>query len=132
MARLSSFKDDYDLLLVPRRTWRVLWASVIALASAVLFVLIVPMATSGPATTVRPTATSQTNPTVAPLANSYPNAETTGARGTLRKVAGPLTLATDGETLENVDVTGRVTIDADNVTLKNVRIMSDDYWALLN
>lgn len=75
----------------------------------------------------RPTPPAQT-----PDTESYPDATTTGARGQLTAYDGDATVTDPGRVIEDVEITGRLTIEADNVTLRNVRVSSGDYWAVLN
>jgi hypothetical protein len=58
----------------------------------------------------------------------FPNASNTGARGQLRVVSGDRTLSRDGAVLENVEIRGSLTINADDVVVRNVKVVSDGYW----
>lgn len=44
--------------------------------------------------------------------------------------SGSLEITTDGAVVENVDVTGRILIDADNVTLRNFRVNSTSFYGV--
>jgi hypothetical protein len=87
---------------------------------------------TGPSTVASPT-------TQAPSTDggAFPSAATTGVRaGTaLTKLTGQVTLRNPGQILENVEVNGCITVaaGADNVTIRNVLIRSNDcYFLLLN
>jgi hypothetical protein len=58
----------------------------------------------------------------------FPNASTTGAHGRLRVVYGDRTVTRDGTVLENVEIRGSLTINADHVVVRNVKVVSDGYW----
>jgi hypothetical protein len=60
----------------------------------------------------------------------WPNRRTTGAKGELRAVKGHV-VTKDGTVLEDVEVRGTLTIRADNVTLRNVRVLADSYYGIL-
>jgi hypothetical protein len=56
-----------------------------------------------------------------------PTAANTGPYNAAALVpSGSFTVTTDGAVVENVDVTGTITIDAKNVTLRNFRVNADD------
>lgn len=97
-------------------------------------------ATATPTTT--PTATStagQKNCALDPSACGYPDADNTGAKGTLRKVPsqvssgdgwyfdtrGWVTVDGDGAVLENLDIPYTIDVKADNVTIRNVKVSVD-------
>ncbi len=42
--------------------------------------------------------------------------------------SGPITVSTDGAIVENLDIAGEITVLANNVTIRNVRITSGDYY----
>lgn len=58
----------------------------------------------------------------------FPNASNTGAHGRLRVVSGDRTVTRDGTVLRNVEIRGSLTIDADHVLVRNVKVVSDGYW----
>lgn len=96
----------------------------------------VPTSTTTPSTgptdtTTRSTATP-TSATAGGGGNTFPTAGTTGASGTLAKYTGPAIVTLAGTVISNVEISGRLTIKANNVKLINVRIISSDYWVLLN
>jgi hypothetical protein len=72
-----------------------------------------------------------TRVTAAPaVPRGWPSAGNTGPSGRLRSIHG-LTIRRDGTVLKNVHVSGQVRIEADHVTLRNVRITSRDYYGVL-
>ena len=84
-------------------------------------------------TTDEPTSPpTSTPPPAGGGTGGFADADSTGVSGSLRSMSGPVTLSSPGQVLEDVAITGRVTVKADNVTLRNVQITSDDVWALLN
>jgi hypothetical protein len=91
-----------------------------------------PTPASTPAPTVSESAS--TSPTTAggstDAPTGWPNAQNTGAKGTLEPISGR-TITADGTTLENVMVNGQLTIKADNVTLRNVHVKTDSYYGVL-
>ena len=77
------------------------------------------------------TAQTDTRPTARAISLAgFPNAARTGAHGKLRVVHGDRTIRRAGTVLENVEIHGSVIIDADRVTLRNVKVVSDGYWPL--
>jgi len=77
---------------------------------------------------VRPPGASVASPTVGcfakPSACGWPDASTTGASGILR-VVGPIAKTTEGEVIENLAVTGHITVTSAEVTIRNVSIVGD-------
>ena len=70
---------------------------------------------------VRPPVLQASNCFTAPHACGYPDATNTGPSGSLTP-SGSINVTTNGRVLENLDITGNVRINADNVTIKNSRI----------
>ena len=70
---------------------------------------------------VRPPVLQAGNCFTAPNACGYPDATNTGPTGSLTP-SGSINVTTDGKVLENLDITGQVRINANNVTIKNSRI----------
>jgi hypothetical protein len=60
----------------------------------------------------------------------WPTGKNTGARGDLRTVRGR-TITRDGVTLKNLRVRGQITIHSDDVTLRNVHVVTDDTYGVL-
>jgi hypothetical protein len=99
-----------------------------------------PTSPSDPTTTVPPTSppstgtptTSPTTPpaTETPSTGSFPNASNTGASGTLTRSDGDRTVSTDGAVLEDLEIHGSVLIKANDVTLRNVKIVNNGFWPL--
>ena len=58
----------------------------------------------------------------------FPNASNTGAHGKLRVISGDRTVTKDGTVLEHVEIHGSLTIDADDVLVRNVKVVSDGFW----
>lgn len=85
-----------------------------------------------PVVTSDATPTQTPTPTTTVVSSGYPNASNTGSSGTLRTVSGDVLLNSDGEIFENARVQGRITVDANNVTIRNVEVINNDYWVVLN
>lgn len=83
---------------------------------------------AAPSKSAAPGATSERSPRKRP--GPWPTARNTGAHGHLRTISGR-TIRTDGAVLRDVRVRGRITIEADHVTLDNVYIDTDDYYGIL-
>ena len=79
-----------------------------------------------------PTATPSMIPTQATSPAKFPDASNTGARGTLTAYTGPSNVTVNGTVIEGKQINGRLTIEADNVIIRNSRITSDDWYGLLN
>jgi hypothetical protein len=64
-------------------------------------------------------------------ASSWPNATNTGVpAGTSLTPSSSISVTTDGAVIENLDITGSITVLANNVTIRNVRITSGDYYPI--
>ena len=77
--------------------------------------------------------TSRAGCAVKPSICGYPDASNTGVRPgiALRTINGNVTLDQDGAVLENAVISGNISIEADNVTVRNVRILEDgESWAI--
>lgn len=62
---------------------------------------------------------------------AWPDASNTGVpAGTVLTPSGSITVTTDGAIVEKLDVTGSITVHANNVTIRKVRITSDDYYPI--
>jgi hypothetical protein len=96
--------------------------------------------TTVPPTTTPPTTAPPSSPPATrtgcapqPSACGYPDATNTGISGSpqLQTVNGSLTVTQDGAVVENKIITGNLNIDADNVTVRNVRILEDgESWGI--
>src|SRR6476620_8553964 len=66
------------------------------------------------------------------MANGFPDATSTGvpAGVTLTPYNGNLVISTPGAVIEGLDIHGTVTINANNVTLKNVKVTASDNWVV--
>jgi large repetitive protein len=62
----------------------------------------------------------------------FPDATDTGVQPgvTLTPYNGNLIINTPGVTIENLDIHGYVIINADNVTLKNCKVTTNDFWGI--
>ncbi len=61
--------------------------------------------------------------------SSKPGPTNTGVPpGTTLAPSGSLEVTADGATVENLDITGSITVLANNVTIRKVRITTDDYY----
>ncbi|MEY2958070.1 MAG: hypothetical protein RLZZ01_638 [Actinomycetota bacterium] len=79
-----------------------------------------PTTTTTTTTTVPPTTTTTTT---VPVSSGFPTAATTGVpAGTVLRSSGSLTITTPGTTIDGLDITGSVTINASNVTIRRSRI----------
>lgn len=69
----------------------------------------------------------------APVSSAFPSAATTGVpAGTSLTASGPVTVDTAGATIQGLDIAGRLTVNADNVTVKNCRLdTSGDFWGVM-
>ena len=60
-----------------------------------------------------------------PGACGFPDSETTGTTGVLSVVDGPLVVDEAGTVVADVEVHGSIEVEADDVTLRNVRVVAD-------
>lgn len=66
-----------------------------------------------------------------PSVCGYPDATNTGVpAGTALTSSGSITVTVDGTVISGKDITGQVIIKANNVTIKNSRITSSDYYPI--
>lgn len=66
-----------------------------------------------------------------PAKPERPTAANTGPSGPLSPYTGPRKITEDGATYENFARVGQITIDADDVVLRNFRITSPSQWTIL-
>jgi hypothetical protein len=86
---------------------------------------------STPALTTPATGGFQSNCIVTPHLCGYPDATNTGVpAGTTLTNSGSLTVTQDGAVIQNLNITGNITIHANNVTIRNTRITSGDYYPI--
>ncbi|MEU1385877.1 MULTISPECIES: hypothetical protein [unclassified Nonomuraea] len=96
-----------------------------------------PTATPTPSKT--PPQTPTQTPTKTPTATSPPGGGWPGAGNTgvpdgtdLVKKTGSIVIKEDGKVIDGWDVTGDITVEADNVTIRNTRVRGQsDYWGIL-
>ncbi|MFZ1301225.1 MAG: hypothetical protein WAQ27_01430 [Candidatus Microsaccharimonas sp.] len=73
----------------------------------------------------------QANCIATPSACGYPDTTNTGVLpGVTRTSSGSVTISTNGAVFENKNVTGQIVVTANNVTIRNVRITSPDYYPI--
>lgn len=66
-----------------------------------------------------------------PHLGGYPDATNTGVpAGTTLTNSGSLTVTTNGALIQNLNISGQIIINADNVTIRNCRITSSDYYPI--
>lgn len=100
---------------------------------AVLALLGAPLRATQPDTVpLSASATPVRVPTVSDrlVPRGWPNRATTGARGELRSV-GNRTVTRDGAVLQDMEIRGTLTIRADDVTVRNVRVLADSYYGII-
>lgn len=89
--------------------------------------------TTGDPTTGDPgdaTSTTTGEP-LGPCDGPRPGPDNTGVPQGVRLVpSGPITVDEDGAVVEGLDIDGEITVLADNVTIRNVRIRSSDYYPI--
>jgi hypothetical protein len=82
--------------------------------------------TQAPATTTTtqaPTTTTTQAPTPPPPTTGFPDATNTGVRpGTALTPSGSITTSSDGQVIQNLDITGSIRVNHNNVVIRNVRI----------
>ncbi|MEU5859560.1 PT domain-containing protein [Nonomuraea sp. NPDC047529] len=94
-----------------------------------------PTATPTSTPTATPTSTpTKTPPSTPPPSRDWPGEGNTGVPdGTnLVKKTGSIVIKEDGKVIDGWDVTGDITVEADNVTIRNTRVRGQsDYWGIL-
>lgn len=85
---------------------------------------------SSAAGTNAPTATAAT---AATAATGFPDETNTGVKAgvPMTKYTGSLHITTDNAVISNMEVTGDIIIDAKNVTLSNIKLISNTEWHVL-
>ena len=68
-----------------------------------------------------------------PARFGMPDATTTGVQPgiTLKPYTGPMTITTDGAVIENVIINGMLTVDADNVTIRNCVVQNFSWYGIM-
>lgn len=78
-----------------------------------------------------PTPTPTPTPTPPPTPTSWPDASNTGVpTGITLTPASGMTITVDNTIIDGKDITGQVTISADNVTIRNSRINTGSYFGI--
>jgi len=135
-----------------RRTVAAAAAAVVAAVTAAGVLTLRPGPADDPAVTqtpVTPTAAASPSPsqvpsrsqasgapaasgTRAPSASAYPDASNTGvpAGTTLTRHTGDLAIRQDGTVIDGWDLAGSLDIYANNVTIRNTRIASSNWWGI--
>lgn len=70
------------------------------------------------------------DPPVPPTPTGWPDASTTGAKGTLTAYTGSLNISKAGTVIENKKITGALKVTGANVVVRNCSIESSDYWGI--
>ncbi|NED99609.1 right-handed parallel beta-helix repeat-containing protein [Phytoactinopolyspora halotolerans] len=66
-----------------------------------------------------------------PSVNGFPDESNTGVQDdTQLKPSGSLTSTRDGQVIENLEITGSITVEHNNVTIRNVRIHSTGHYGI--
>ncbi len=66
-----------------------------------------------------------------PYLGGYPDETNTGVpAGTTLTDSGSLTITTNGAVVQNLNISGAITVNASNVTIRNCRITSGDYYPI--
>jgi hypothetical protein len=84
-----------------------------------------------PAAPTDPAPAAPPPPAVAPAPTGFPSAATTGPYSALAP-SGATTITDDGAVIEGLDISGCVTIDAANVTIRNSRIRCSGSYIVQN
>jgi len=77
--------------------------------------------TTTSSTSTTSTSTSTTTSTTAPPSTGFPDATNTGWSGTLAP-SGTITTSSDGQVIEDLDISGVVRVNHNNVTIRNVKV----------
>ncbi|WP_248961942.1 right-handed parallel beta-helix repeat-containing protein [Sphaerisporangium perillae] len=79
-----------------------------------------------------PGQTRQPEARPSPTSDGFPSAATTGLRpGVALKKVGEVTVLKPGAVVENLEVHGKLNIKADNVTVRNVRVIGEGDWSII-
>ena len=125
-ASIQSALGSFDPSnLTSERSGRILWDDVIESLPRVIF-------GPSPTTTQPPTTTTTTKPPTTTTTTKPPTTTTTttppsptGTPGPSNRNilvnSGPITITTDGAVVQNINVTGQITVAANNVTIRNFR-----------
>jgi hypothetical protein len=76
-------------------------------------------------------ASTDSSSSASPCERPKPGPTTTGVpAGTVLKPSGTVTVDQDGAVIEDLDITGEIMVNADNVTIRRVKITSGDYYPI--
>ncbi|GAA3793110.1 hypothetical protein GCM10022226_10470 [Sphaerisporangium flaviroseum] len=79
-----------------------------------------------------PGHSSQPDVSASPARDGFPSAENTGLRkGVALKKVGEVTVLKPGAVVENLEVHGKLNIKADKVTVRNVRVIGEGDWSII-
>jgi hypothetical protein len=132
-CRLDAIEVKVDALAKPPVTTTATVTASPVTSTVTQTVIVTATPSTSTSTTVATTLpTTATSTTTTPPANWWPDSSNTGAKGTLTKQTGDVTITTNGTTLADVEIAGQVTVRADNVTLRNVKVNSLAYWGVYN
>lgn len=71
------------------------------------------------------------NAILSPHTAGYPDATNTGVpSGVALTPSGSITVTTNGAIIDGLDISGQIVVNADNVTIRNCRITSSDYYPI--
>ncbi|MGV4981074.1 hypothetical protein ACVB8X_31830 [Streptomyces sp. NRAIS4] len=89
-------------------------------------------AARGPGASAGPSAKGTAHPTTAAPQNAaFPDARSTGPRGTLKPhTTGAMSVRTDGAVIKGWDIKGSLDVYANDVTVIDSRITSDNWWGV--
>ena len=88
---------------------------------------------STPKPTPTPTAPATTTPTTPGTSGNASGGSSSTAgvpAGTSLKASGSVTVSTDGAVVDGLNITGTLTINASNVTVRNTRVTSGAFWTV--
>jgi hypothetical protein len=89
--------------------------------------------TTTPTPTPTPTAPATTTPTTPGSSGNASGGSSSTAgvpAGTSLKASGSVTVSTDGAVVDGLNITGTLTINASNVTVRNTRVTSGAFWTV--
>ncbi|WP_214409871.1 hypothetical protein [Sphaerisporangium fuscum] len=105
----------------------------LVIAALAVGVLTAACGASGASDDVRDVPTKTTRkPDGRPDLSGFPSARTTGPKpGTQLRVVGETTVKKAGEVVEGVEIHGKLNIEADDVVVRNVRVVGQGDWAII-
>lgn len=63
--------------------------------------------------------------------SGFPSAANTGFTGALTTQTGDITLSTPGQVYQNNDLTGKITVNANNITIQNCRVLANGDYVII-